>query len=333
MKHVELVQEHLGNLRSPLLKGEWNVDSTISLIDFVDIWLTTFKKNTVKMASYSRLQVSKKALEQYDICRKAIGEIDFFDIQSYVNELVEKGYSMSGIKKQFRIVTSPLKQAAAIKIIKADPSIGVKLPVESNVKKQSKDIIAYDKEQQDKMYSVIVANQDNVGYLAVVFMIETGLRSGELLALKWSDIQLDRSRMHVHATIVTPAATGKAIYQDSAKTKSSNRIIPLTPKAKTILNMLKNKRKTEWVFEQDGERYSYKKLMYHTKKLCKAAKVPYYGEHVFRHTFATNCYYKGVDIKILSRLMGHSSVTVTYNTYISLYGDGFDDMYAALCLT
>lgn len=333
MANVELIHEHLDNLRSPLLKGELNVDATITLINFVDIWLTTFKKNTVKLASYNRLITSKRALEDYAISRMAIGEIDFFSIQNYVNELVEKGYSMSGLKKQLRIVTSPLKQAAAIRIIQADPSVGVRLPVETNLKKQAKDIIAYDKDQQDKLFNVIMSNQDNTGYLAVVFMIETGVRSGELLALKWKDIQLDRSRMHVHATIIQPSCTTKATYQDSPKTKSSNRIIPLTPRAKAILNILKNKRSTEWVFEGKNGRYSYKQLMYQTKKLCGVAKVPYYGEHVFRHTFATNCYYKGVDVKILSKLMGHSSVTVTYNTYISLYGDGFDDMYAALCLT
>lgn len=167
------------------------MDATITLNDFVDIWLRTFKKNTVKTASYERLVVSKHMLESYDICRKPIGEIDFFDIQGYVNELVEKGYSMSGLKKQLRIVTSPLKQAAAIKIIQADPSVGVRLPVETNLKKRSKDIIAYDKSQQDKLFSIIMNNKSNVGYLAVVFMIETGIRSGELLALKWKDIQLD----------------------------------------------------------------------------------------------------------------------------------------------
>ena len=324
---------NLGNLRSPLLKGELNVDATVTLIDFVDIWLTTLKKNTVKLASYNRLETSRRALADYAISKMAIGEIDFFSIQSYINELVEKGYSMSGLKKQLRIVTSPLKQAAAIRIIQADPSVGVRLPVETNLKKQSKDIISYDKDQQDKLFNVIMSNQDNTGYLAVVFMIETGIRSGECLALKWKDIQMDRSRMHVHATIVQPSCTTKATYQDSPKTKSSNRIIPLTPRAKAILNILKNKRSTEWVFDGKNGRYSYKQLMYQTKKLCRVAKVPYYGEHVFRHTFATNCYYKGVDVKILSKLMGHSSVTVTYNTYISLYGDGFDDMYAALCLT
>ena len=325
-------ESHLDNSESPFTKEDFNMDSTISLLDFVDVWLKMFKKNTVKTASYERLTVSRHNLEAYDICRKPIGEIDFFDIQGYINELVEKGYSMSGLKKQLRIVTSPLKQAAAIKIIQADPSVGVRLPVETNLKKRSKDIIAYDKDQQDKLFATILKHKDNVGYLAVVFMIETGIRSGELLALKRKDIQLDRSRMHVHATIVLPTSTSKATYQDSPKTKSSNRIIPLTPKAKAILNILKENWQNEWVFEGKNERYSYKQLMYQTKKLCKEAGIPYYGEHVFRHTFATNCYYKGIDVKILSKLMGHSSVTVTYNTYISLYGDGFDNMYAALCM-
>ncbi len=320
---------HLDNCRSPLKEGDLEVDDTISLLDFVDLWLDTFKKNTVKKASFTRLECSRNALKDYPIGSMPIGKISFFDIQKYINELVDAGYSMSGIKKQMRIVTSPLKQAAAIRIISADPSIGVKLPVVTNLKKATKDIVAYTSDEQDRLFNEIKAHPENIGYLAVVFMIETGIRSGELLALKWEDVQIERSRMHIHATIVNPTSNIKSSYQDSPKSKSSNRVIPLTPRAIAILKMLP---KGEWVFSKNGERYSYKTLMYNTKKLCRVTSVPYYGKHVFRHTFATNCYYKGIDVKILSKLMGHSSVNVTYNTYISLYGDGFDTMYAALCM-
>ena len=236
---------------------------------------------------------------------------------------------MSGVKKQALIVTSPLRHAAAMQIIRADPCVGVRMPVETKIKKKTKEIIAYTKEEQDRLNRA-AAMSSNVGYLATCFMVETGLRAGELLALKWQDVELDRCRMKVHATILN-LMYGSAEYQDSPKSKSSNRVIPLTPRAISVLKRLREKRTTEWVFEQDGKRYTYQKLMYQTKKLCREAYVKYYGEHVFRHTFATNCYYKGIDVKILSRLMGHSSVQVTYNTYINLYGDGFDDMYAALC--
>lgn len=306
------------------------MNDQLKLLEFVNIWLDLFKKNSVKSSTFNRLLVSRDVMERYEIANSRLCEISFFDIQRYVNQLVEAGYSLSNVKKQVLIVTAPLRQAAAMRIIKADPCVGVKMPVETKVKKKTKEIVAYTKEEQDKILRKIDVGQENVGYLAVGIIMETGIRAGELLALKWNDIDLNRCRMHVHATILN-LMYSSAEYQDSPKSKSSNRVIPLTPKAIKMLKLLKSRRTTEWVFEQDGTRYTYQKLMYQTKKLCREAGVKYYGEHVFRHTFATNCYYKGIDVKILSRLMGHSSVQVTYNIYVNLYGDGFDDMYAALC--
>jgi integrase len=306
------------------------MNSDMKLLRFVDIWLEVFKKNAVKSGTFGRLITSRNALERYDIAQKTIGEIDFFDIQQYINAVVKDGYSVGEVKKRMLIVTAPLKQAAAMRIIGADPCVGLKLPNEENVQKRAKEVVAYTKAEQEKIDLAVRNDPENIGYLAVAFMIETGIRCGELLALKWSDLQMDRCRMHVHATIVNPMYN-YAAYQDSPKSKSSNRVLPLTPKALQILKSLVKRRKTEWVFEQDGARYTYQKLMYQTKKLCRECGLKYHGEHVFRHTFATNCYYKGIDVKILSRMMGHSSVQVTYNIYINLYGDGFDDMYAALC--
>ena len=329
-KYTDPVLQNLDNS----IEGELNkqvMNNQLSLLEYVNIWLETFKKNTIKSASYRRLLTSRDALKKYAIASIKVCEVSFFDIQKYINELVESGYSLNNIKKQVLIVTAPLRQAAAMKVISADPSVGIRLPTETKLKKKTKEVIAYTKEEQDKLWRKIVMAPENIGYSAVVFMMETGLRSGELLALKWTDVSLSQHRMRIHATIINPQYTSIAEYQDSAKSKSSNRSIPLTPKAIAILKHLQQKRTTEWVFEQDGERYSYQKLTYQTKKLCREAKVKFHGEHVFRHTFATNCYYKGIDVKILSRLMGHSSVQITYNTYITLYGDGFDDMYAALC--
>ena len=51
---------------------------------------------------------------------------------------------------------------------------------------------------------------------------------------------------------------------------------------------------------------------------------------MFRHTFAANCYHKGIDVKILFRLLGHADVNITYSIYVHLYGDGFEEMYAVL---
>ena len=162
-------------------------------------------------------------------------------------------------------------------------------------------------------------------------MLETGLRAGEALALRWRDIHLSRKRLEVHATVVRLANKKQSFVQDCAKSEASNRTIPLTPYAVRLLERLSQGGKGEWVFTNtDGERLSYEALRWQTGCVCREAGVDYKGEHVFRHTFATNCYYKKVDIKILSRLLGHADVNITYNVYIHLYGDGFDEMYSAL---
>lgn len=325
-----VTEQNLDNgIEDELLRNRMN--SQLPLSEFVVSWLELFKKNSVKSATYFRLLGALGTMKKYDIASVAACDVTYFDIQRYINALVETGYSVGNIKKQVLIVTAPLRQAAAMRLIPADPSVGIRMPTESKVKKKAKEVVAYTEKEQEKLWKEISMEPDNPGYTAVAFQIETGLRAGELLALKWGDVDLKHNKMRIHATIINPQYTNEASYQDSAKSKSSNRTIPLTPKALAILKRLKQSSETEWVFEKYGNRMSYQQLTYQTKRLCRNAKVKYHGEHVFRHTFATNCYYKGIDVKILSRLMGHSSVQVTYNIYINLYGDGFDDMYAALC--
>ena len=306
------------------------MDATISLTSYIAEWLTTFKQTTVKQSTYDRLLTSVKALEGFEIATMPIGEITCIDIQRYVNELIKRGYGLSTIKKQMRIVTAPLKQASALHIISKDPGIGIRLPSRYNVAKPERLIEAYTDEEQTALRSVLY-NGQRAGYSAIILMIETGLRVGEALALRWQDVQLTRKRIYVRNTVVRLANRKQSFVQDSVKSESSRRTVPLTPEAIRLLERLYERRKNEWVFtNRDGERLSYEALRYQTRIACQEAGIEYRGEHVFRHTFATNCYHKGIDVKILSRLLGHADVNITYNLYIHLYGDGFDEMYTAL---
>ena len=306
------------------------MNASISLTSYIAEWLATFKETTVKQSTYARLLTSVKALEGFTIASMPIGEITCIDIQQYVNDLTKRGYGLSTIKKQMRIVTAPLKQASALHIIPADPGIGIRLPSRYNVLKPERLIEAYTAQEQNALLNVLSSGR-RTGYFAVMLMIETGLRVGEVLALRWQDVQLTRKRINVRNTVVRLANKKRSFVQDSVKSESSRRTIPLTPEAINILEEQYARRISEWVFtNDDGERLSYEALRYQTRKACDEAGIEYRGEHVFRHTFATNCYHKGIDVKILSRLLGHADVNITYNLYIHLYGDGFDEMYSAL---
>ena len=306
------------------------MNASISLTSYIAEWLVTFKETTVKQSTYDRLLTSVKALESFTIASMPIGEITCIDIQQYVNDLTKRGYGLSTIKKQMRIVTAPLKQASALHIIPADPGIGIRLPSRYNVSKPERLIEAYTDQEQTALLNVLSSGR-RTGYFAIALMIETGLRVGEVLALRWQDVQLTRKRINVRNTVVRLANKKQSFVQDSVKSESSRRTIPLTPEAINILEEQYARRVNEWVFvNDDGERLSYEALRYQTRKACDEAGIEYRGEHVFRHTFATNCYHKGIDVKILSKLLGHADVNITYNVYVHLYGDGFDEMYAAL---
>lgn len=308
------------------------MNKNMTLAQYIPIWLELFKKPKVKPSTYSRLVNTGFVLGKYDISQITLSEIDPLDVQAYINAVTEDGYSFSTIKKQLELVKASLRKAVSLKLIPENPADEIEMPGKQQIKKKTKEIQAYDQKQQARIQQSVDAHADNPAFLCVEFMIETGLRSGESLALSWSDVNVDTHRCSVHATVVNQHQPNIAYVQDSPKTDASIRTVPLTPKATAILKKLKQTATSPYIFGKDDRRLEYPTLIRAIKKICAEANIPYRGAHVFRHTFATNCYYKGIDIKILSKLLGHSDVKVTYNTYINLYGDGFDDMYTALCL-
>lgn len=306
------------------------MDKDLCLHSYISLWIDLFKRNEVKPGTLERLIQSNECLGKYDIARELVRDLTAIDIQFYINRITADGYSFSTIKKQLELIRASLRKAVALKLIDDNPASDIRMPSKELVKRP-KEVLAYDEKEQARLQRYISGHSDNNAVLCAAFMIETGLRSGEAMALMWSDVNVDRHRCSVHSTVVNPHMPSKAYVQDSPKTSASIRTIPLNIRATAILNTIKSRATSEYIFGDVG-RLEYPTLIRAVKKMCKETGVPYRGAHVFRHTFATNCYYKGVDVKILSKLLGHSDIKVTYNTYINLYGDGFDDMYAAICL-
>lgn len=313
-------------------KGNAMEKANLPLIEFIKDWLENKKKNEVKVATLARLQCSANALSMFAIASIPLANITVEDIQEYVNQLIGYGYARGTIKKQMEIVSSPLNYAYLQRIITFDPSKAVKLPAKTRVKKKDKEVVAYDKSQQEKLLGVLKTHKVD-GYYAMELMLETGMRVGEILALDWSDVNLTRKFIHVHKTLVAPSCKSKSFVQEGAKSDSSNRKIPLSPRAIELLAELqeKNVEEHEYLFGcATNSRLGYQALTKQCKVICKQVGVPYQGMHVWRHTFATNQYYKGTDVKVLSRILGHANASITYNIYIHLYGDGFEEMLNAV---
>lgn len=299
-----------------------------TLIISIKRWMEHYKRNSVKPTTYDRLETSYNALTRYRIAYMPACDIQTEDLQDFINEMVEDQYTLATIKKQYHLVTSYLKFASTEGLIPRPIYNNVKLPAQSAVKKKKREVLAYSRPQQIALKRILRSG-DRIGYSAALLMMETGMRVGECLALTWDDILWERKAVRINKTLIRITNRRKMEVQNSAKSFSSNRVIPLNGEAITLLSELleRSKDMSGYIFAgDDGKPISYEAIRYQIQCACDKANVPYFGQHVFRHTFATNCYNRGCDVKILSKLLGHSDVTITYNVYIHLFGDALEEM-------
>lgn len=162
---------------------------------------------------------------------------------------------------------------------------------------------------------------DSMITTGIYITLYTGLRIGELCALKRSDIDLDSGMIHISGTMqrlrIDTTATRTQVMITEPKSKCSIRDIPI-PKA--ILNVCRMYYYNipEHCFILTGnETYIEPRLLsYHFKKCTKACNLENIRFHTLRQTFATRCIERGVDVKSLSEILGHYDANVTLNRYV-----------------
>lgn len=304
-----------------------------TLSNCIKEWMETTKRISVKPLTYDRLETSYRSLLEYPIAKKPVSSLTTADMQSYINTLAEEGYSLSTIKKQYHLVGAYISYANGEGIQVRPICNNVSLPSPSQLAaKDEGEIQSYSKAEQILLKRVLKTG-DYIGYYAALLMMETGLRVGECLALKWEDVLWNRKALRVNKTLIRMAHRKKMEVQIGAKSHTSNRLIPLSTEALNLLSELLETTKNPigYIFSaEDDFPISYEAIRYQITKACKIANVPYKGQHAFRHTFATNCYYNGADVKILSKLLGHSKVSITYDIYIHLFGDALEEMRSVI---
>ncbi len=181
--------------------------------------------------------------------------------------------------------------------------------------KKSESRLLSDSEQL-RLKAVLTENAtcSNVGILLAA---ATGIRIGELCALKWENINLEKSIITVKQTAqrIMKNGGGTELLVTSPKSASSVREIPLPD---FILPYLKAVRSDNDCFLLSGTAKitEPRTMQYRFASILKKAKLPSVNFHAMRHMFATNCIALGFDVKTLSEILGHSSVQITLNRYV-----------------
>lgn len=303
-----------------------------SVKDYMETWLTTVKKNELKPKSYDRLEQTLTLDVYPNIGQLQLQAIEPKDVQAMVNKLKDAGRAHSSIKKAYEAVNACFKLGVIQKTVQSNPALGVTIP--SKKLFPAKKIHFYTKEEAQQLIeqAMICWTNGTRRYPLGAFvplLINTGLRMGELLALRWEeDVDLENKMITVHnnLTFVRDRSKDEKKYmlleQDSVKTDAGqDRSIPINDQAlAALLDLQKFTGSQTYVMTtKNGTHVSPRNIDRIFRRIAVAAgftEEKIYGIHALRHTFATLLLTNDVDIKTVSELLGHSDVTITYNTYI-----------------
>lgn len=185
-------------------------------------------------------------------------------------------------------------------------------------KKNKSEIVILSKEQQQKLEQFIAQNH-SLTTLGVSLSMYMGLRIGELCALKWEDIDLEKRVITVRKTIqriqVRNGKRRTKLIITEPKSANSMREIPIPECLVKLLEKFKDSAEN-FVLSSSKKPVEPRTMQYRFVKILKNAELPSVHFHSLRHLFATNCIALGFDVKTLSEILGHSSVEVTLSRYV-----------------
>lgn len=265
-----------------------------------------------------KYQVKKRTYLHYqNLCERYV--VKYFDIDlDFVNDeylllkfdqIIEK-YSFSLTKSIYSLVMRSLVFAYEKGYSKKQTAFKIKLK-----SKPQKQVECLSKKEQRVLEDYILSRKKPY-YYGFLISLYTGLRLGELLALKWQDINFKNKTLSVNSTTSKCTHLHRQIdLEDMPKTRSSMREIPLT---KVLVELLKRLQSSNVyvLCNKYGKKVDYRAYQKSFERLLKKLQIKHYGFHSLRHTFATRLLESGVDIKTISELMGHSNPTITLNRYV-----------------
>ncbi|MCH5185849.1 MAG: site-specific integrase [Oscillospiraceae bacterium] len=253
---------------------------------------------------------SKKNIRLIDLAPK--------DIQSYYSSLFDGGLSSATVKRHHANIRKALQDAVELNMIPYNIADRTKLP--KPVKYQA---AIYDEKQ---LMTLLKASANTPIESAVKLAVFYGLRRGEVGGLRWQCVDFENHEIHITHTKVT---AGSEFFQDTTKTMSSRRTLPIDDDMYEYLTSLKERQNQNREFFGDayiesdfvccwdnGEPLRVDYISHAFSELLKENDLPQIRFHDLRHSCATLLLNNGIDLKIIQEYVGHSTISTTANLYL-----------------
>ena len=303
--------------------------------EYLDRWLADSVSDTVKATTFERYEQITRLHLKPALGRVKLKALTPAHVRGLYREKLEAGSSARTVRYIHTTLHKALKQAVMDGLIPRNATEAVKPPQPTR-----EEIHPLTPEQAKRLLQVAHESGDRLEALYVL-AIHTGLRQGELLGLKWDDVDLDDGSLQVRRTL---AITKNGFVFTSPKTSGSRRSVKLTQRATEALRSHLERQLGEidrvgslWsenglIFASEtGEpldRRAVTKLKF--KPLLKRAGLPEIRFHDLRHTCATLLLTRNVNPKIVSEMLGHSTIAITLDTYSHVLPNMRDQAAAAM---
>lgn len=290
-------------------------------------FLKNYKQNEIKETTFdSYMGIYRAHILNTDIGRCKLSELNSDNLQMVYNDMTKNGYNAKTVRHVFILINMALKKAVKLRYIEENANDFVILPKKKRV--EGKALTAeeartiFEKATEEKLYPI------------VALTLCTGMRKGEVMALKWENINFRDRELHVEGNLCRVResnAGGRSKYMDKVlepKSVKSIRTIPLTEIALEAL-LIQKQRQDEikekykvvyddqgFVFtEVDGSLLRQKGFMEEYHVFLKKYGISDIRFHDLRHTFATLLFEEGESAKVIQELLGHSTITITMDIY------------------
>lgn len=319
-------------------KYEKFIDEQKKLMKGIDVYATIpqiieerykldYRLNYVGEQGFSRNMETLNILKRSMIAHIPIVEITKQHLLAYLASITH--YSNSVIQKCFQQLKMAFNEAKEQGIIEKNiiTDREIKCPKSD---KPDKKVRGYTPEEQKCLVDAILNHKVPYGRnsykLQLLIELYTGMRMGEINALRPEDIDLDKNVVHIRRT-VSKGANSRAFIKEGTKTYAGSRNVPMSKEARAVVEqaleeMKRNPENLVFYDHNKQDIVTTNQVNGFFKRICNKAGVLYNGQHALRHTFATRCIESNIQPVVLKTWLGHTDIHIT----LDIYSDVFDGL-------
>lgn len=303
--------------------------SNETLAEFMEYWLKEYKEGKIAKNTY---RLHERNIKNHIVPYFQNIQLDDLShklYQQFINQLINSSYSKRTVEIIHGTMYGAMQKAKILKKIQDNPCTDVSIySAKEKREKENKAIIKFIPYEKIEAFLEAALSDNYTYYIFFRFLIETGVRKGEALALQWSNVDLTSNRIRIVQSLDYEADSEEELFSDT-KTYHSVREIPITNRLAMDLRShkvrqndnifrLKQAYKNELnlVFcRENGTPLPKSTLFNAFRRILKKADLPALSIHTLRHTHAVLLLESNVEMKYIQETLGHGSMQITSDIY------------------